>query len=294
MQKNTVEEILVLTDKLSQVVFNPASDGKSKFTVGECKKPMIKTTVKVEALKGELNQFDKAVFMAAVSVQTSSNEFTTIRELFQLLGGGHVLTANMKQAILESIEKLACTRLTITTPVSLLEKFNYSAGKNFNLKSNSANNQAEYEIADYLLPCKTVTEKINGQVVDGAIKFLATSPLVSVAKMKNQIQLRDPNLLQPDIRTSTLTIKLTSYLFERISLIKGSRKQKNKRVNKLQKIITFEKIFYHCGLADATKRQQQQARDNIEKILNFFVEQGFIKQWNFQKKNKSFYSIHFD
>ena len=290
MQKNTVEEILVLTDKLSQVVFNPASDGKAKFTVGECKKPMIKTTVKVEALKGELNQFDKAVFMAAVSVQISGNEFTTIRELFQLLGGGHVLTANMKQTILESIEKLACTRLTITTPVSLLEKFNYSAGKNFNLKRD----RVEYEIADYLLPCSTVAEKINGQVVDGAIKFLADSPLVSVAKMKNQIQLRDSNLLQPDIRTSTLTIKLTSYLFERISLIKGSRKQKNKRVNKLQKIITFEKIFYHCGLADADKWKQQDARKTIEKILNFFVEQGFIKQWNFQKKNKAFYSIHFD
>lgn len=290
MQKNTVEEILVLTDKLSQVVFNPKHSNKKEIHLLECKKPVIATTVKVEALKGELNQFDKAVFLAAVSIQTSSNEFTTIRELFQLLGGGHVLTANMKQAILESIEKLACTRLTITTPVSLLKKFDYSAGKNFNLKRN----RVEYEIADYLLPCRTVAEKINGQVVDGAIKFLATSPLVSVAKMKNQIQLRDPNLLQPDIRTSTLTIKLTSYLFERISLIKGSRKQKNKRVNKLQKIITFEKIFYHCGLADATKRQQQQARDNIEKILNFFVEQGFIKQWNFQKKNKAFYSIHFD
>ena len=112
--------------------------------------------------------------------------------------------------------------------------------------------------------------------------------------MKNQIQLREKILLQPALRTSHLTIQLTSYLFERISNIKGSRKQKNKRVTKLHKIITFEKIFYHCGLSAATKRQQQQARENIEKILNFFVEQGFIKQWSFQKKHNKFYSIHFD
>lgn len=293
---NPANDVTILLDKVFKNAFNPTKKDATKRIVYEGKKKTEPySTITFENFQGSLNQFDKLVFCAAVSEQKAGNKFFTIRRLWQKLGGSHTLTNEMKELISDSIKKLRCTLVNIN--MSLVnDKFHYTDRK-------------EIVFSNYLLPCKSIAAKINGQIVDEAFQFLDTSPLFQVAELKRQFTEQPFELLDvPKLHNSELVMKMKFYLLERITAIVGSHKNRKahitgkkkdggfifKRATKLQKIITFEDIFTQCELTDATKRQKQQARETISKILEYFQQQGLIKSWKFVKKDGSFYSIHFE
>lgn len=290
---NPTKNLTIPLDKVFKNIFNPAKD-KPIRRVTENKRRGIKTVVTFETFKGNLGQFDKLVFCAVISEKNAGNNFFTIRRLFQKMGGSHTLTAEMKKAISDSIERLACTRVEINmTDVS--KKFHYC-------------DKDEVIFKNYLLPCESVEVKINGQIADGAYKILGNSPLFQNSELKKQFTEQPFELLDvPKLHNSVLVMKLKFFLLERITAIIGSHKKYKphitgkkkgggfnyKTVTKLREIITFEDIFEQCELLDADKWQKQDARNIIKKILEHFKEQDFITDWHFEKKNGAFYSIHF-
>lgn len=292
-QLNPTNELTILLDKVFKNVFNPTKDKKIRH-VFEDKQKKIKTVVTFEALKDNLNQLDKFVFCAAISEQRAGNNIFSIRRLWRKMGGSHTLTAEMRKAIADSIERLACTRVEINM-TDINNKNHYTDKK-------------EVIFKNYLLPCKAIEVGINGQIVEGAYQILDNSPLFEVAELKGQFAEQSFELLDVlKLHNSELVLKLKFFLLERITAIIGSHKKRNphivgkkkgggfiyKGATKLQKIITFEDIFEQCELTDATKRQKQQARETITKILNHFVSKNLISEWHFEKKNGAFYSIHF-
>ena len=293
-QLNPTNELTILLDKVFKNVFTPTRDKKIRHVI-EDKRKKIKTVVTFETFKGNLNQLDKFVFCAAISEQRAGNNIFSIRRLWQKMGGSHTLTAEMKKSIAASIEKLACTRVEINM-TDINDKIHYTKKKDVIFRN-------------YLLPCKAVEIGINGQLVEGAYQILDDSPLFEVAELKGQFTEQSLELLDVlKLHNSELVLKLKFFLLERTTAIIGSHKKHKahivgkkkgggyiyKRATKLQKIITFEDIFDQCELSDATKRQKQQARETITKILEHFKDKNFISEWHFEKKNGAFYSIHFE
>ena len=293
LRLNSNSDLTILLDKVFKNVFNPSKNKKIRY-VFEDDKSDVKTVVTFETLKDRLNQFDKCIFSIALSEQRAGNNFFSIRRLWQKIGGSHTLTAAMRKTVSDSVERLSCTRLTIDMS-----------------EVNSKNHYSDKEkviFKNYLLPCKSVEFEINGQIFEGAYQFLDTSPLLEVAELKKQITKQPLELLNvPKLHNSELIIKLKFFLLERITAIIGSHKNHKphivgrkkdgkpiyKRAKKLQKIITFEDIFDQCELSDATKRQKQQTRETIKKVLEHFKDKKFISEWHFEKKNGVYYSIHF-
>jgi hypothetical protein len=61
--------------------------------------------------------------------------------------------------------------------------------------------------------------------------------------------------------------------------IKGSNDENKKHITRLNHSISFNTIFRECGIPAETKDQRQTIRRNVSKILDFFKEQGFIKNY---------------
>ena len=284
----------VLLDKVFKNIFNATKKDVTCRRVWEDRQRGINTMVNLELLKGDLNQLDKFVFCAALSEYRAGNKTFTIRRLFQKMGGSHELTDEMKKLLIESVERLACTRAEINM-TAVNDNFHYCDKK-------------EVIFKNYLLPCKSVEVKINGRTVDGAFQISDVPPLMEATELKKQFSDQPTALLAvPKLHNSELVLKLKFFLLERITAIIGSHKKHKphrvgktkdgkpiyKRAKRLRKIITFEDIFVQCDLSDATGRQRQQARETIAKILDHFKACKLISEWHFEKKNGAFYSVHF-
>ena len=297
IQLQPVNKILVPIDKLSKDVFR-ASEQATEREIVEIKNKHseIITTYDLEFLKGNLNQFDRLIFCAACSEYRAGNEVFSIRRLWQKIGGGCNLPAEMEKRISDSVKKLSCTLIKINM-TQINNKYHYS-------------DKSELIFENYLLPCKSTTLKINGKLVDKVFKIIDEPPLLEVATLKKQFTYCSLTLLDvPRLKNTEQTLKIKSFLLEQVIQIIGSHKTRGKRfcgrgkdgkpiykkiTEPLPKIILLEKLFAQCDLSDATKRQKQQARETIAKILDHFKSEGKITAWHFEPKHGKFYSIHFE
>ena len=293
-QLNPANGLTILIDKLSKDIFD-ATVKSTERAIIEDKRLGIVTEFDLEFLKGNLNQFDKLIFFAICSEYSAGNEIFSIRRLWRKIGGSHTLTDEMKKLILDSVERLACTRAKINmTPIN--DKHHYT-------------DEREMTFNNYLLPCKSVTTRINGQLTEGIFQIIDKPPLLEIAELKKQFATFTSKLLDvPKLRNTELTLKLKSFLFERIIQIVGSYKQRKKHfcgknkdgkclfkgVTKLSKTILFEKIFEQCELSDADRNRKSEYRKTISKIMDHFQKKGLISEWNFEKKDGKFYAILID
>ena len=288
------DKILVPLDKLANSVFKQKNREATERAIYEDKRLGIVTTYDLEFLKGFLTQLDKLVFCAATSEYLVGNKFFSVRRLWQKIGGSHTMTSKTRKLIADSVERLACTRITLNM-TDINEQRHYKDDRQVIRKN-------------YLLPCKVVETKINGQTSDLTFYISDIPPLLEVTEMKKQFTTQPSSLLDvPKLKSTALTLSLKFYLLERITAILGSHKPHKKHfcgkgkdgklafksATKLQKIILLDALFEQCGLSDAVKWQKQEARNVIKKTLDHFQAQHLISEWHFEKKNGAFYSIHF-
>ena len=287
IQQYPSDNLKITIDGLSGKVFS------SELKVGETVKDIIcenrrkKIASYVTLTNGtgqdvQFTEFDRAVFDVCISEQANGNELITPSIVFHQLGGGHVLYDNMKKAIMESIEKLASTRISIDMEESLYKKV-----------YDFENDKAVFR--GYLLPTESIETTINGQNVT-AIRFLSKGIIYGIADMKNQIINSQKNLLAPSVRATPRTIAINHYLLRRSLEIKGSkdRSAKNKHFRPLRKIITLQDMCEKCGIPFDDRTARHDARGSATKILNFFVENKIIKNFHFEKKDGKIYSIVID
>lgn len=294
IQLNPAGKMLIPLDKVCQDVFNPKYHDSLRGIV-EDKKSKIVTKVRIEFLKGDLNPLDKLIFCAAISEQRAGNEIFTIRRLWQKIGGSHTLTAEMKEKIVESVEKLICTRVEVNM-------------SDINAKRHYTDRE-EVIFKDFLLPCQSVEVRVNGKVTDGAYKFWDASPLLKVAELKKQFADRPIALLDvPKLHNSELVLKIKFYLLERITAIIGSHKKRKahitgkkkgggfefKRATKLKTSILLDTLFEQCGLSDAPRWQKQDARNTITKIMNHFKAEKIVADWHFERADGQFHAVEFE
>ena len=219
----------------------------------------------------QLSEFDRAVLDACITEQLADNEYSTPERIYHWLGGGHILTKEMRKAIVDSLERLASVRIEIDMETAK-EKIGYGADR------------GKSTFKGYLMPTEYLEVKINGQLVKSAIHFLKRGVIFAVADAKNQIITCDQKLLEAPIRHSERGIALNHYIVRRTLEIRGSHEasKSNKHISPLRKVILFETMLKKCGLENATRDQRSKARKIVEKILDYEIELGVIKSYAFE------------
>lgn len=294
------KKIVITTDKLKANVFDATNDSTERGIL-EDKKTQILTSFDIrfsEEFKGKnsITAFDELVFDICISEQFKGNQYTTPSIIHRAMGGSKTkLTPKDKDKILQSVRKLATTYIDFDI-TEICQKFGYNDGRS-------------YKYSGYLLPCEYITASVNGWTDSAVIHFLRDSPLLDVAKIKNQFRTCDVALLDvPNVRNTEIVLSLKGYLLRRIQKIIGSHEKHTKHIRgkssdgkfifqqatKLQKIITLDSVFEQCGLSDADRNRKAEYRKSIEKIMNHFRAKSLISEWQFAKKDGKFYSIVFE
>ena len=296
IQVNPTTNLVRPIDKLSKAILRSDLSKNPRRNIIECKRPRIITPLKIEIKKVseefQLSAFDVEVFQACVTHQAAGNEYATISTLYHIMGGGHILTAETKRRIHESLTKLSFIRLDFDMS-EVCELYGYNDGAGFRYSGS-------------VLPFESIRAEVNGQIVEGAIHFLAVSPLLKVAQIKSQFVTANQRLLDvPYLKNTENIVGLKGYLLERILQIKGSYGRKPKtvhngkkkivnKVKPLQKIILFDTLQSDLKLQNLTKSQWQDLRQAVTKILKHFKSENLIATFELKKVGKKFYSIAFD
>jgi hypothetical protein len=121
-----------------------------------------------------INTFDLFVLFSCISIKAAGNTHTTINIIYKTMTGksGEVkLTEKMRQELMQSIDKLRLTPITIDA-TGICAKYNHKPRGRY--------------VKSYLLPAKMAGRGIvNGGYTEDVITFLDDSPLYEIARMKN-------------------------------------------------------------------------------------------------------------
>lgn len=284
-----VKKITVPCDKLSQILFEFSADEytdileyRDQCSCIEVKKgkkaatPFWLELVEDYADKLPPDAFTREVLFHAMNFyQRGFNHVTISMALDSLTGGEekrHVCREQF-EAIKAAIEKLMKTAIKINLR-PFFEAFPKYA-------KNYKGNPDRAELEGTILPCRLVHVEVNGQATL-AVEMLGESPLMTYAKLKNQLMTYDVTPLAISGQRNTPTvITVKNYLLRRIELMKRG----------LNNSILFKTLYENCSLANATKKQKQDVRKTVEETLNSFKADGVIQNFEFERRGNGYRSI---
>jgi hypothetical protein len=107
-----------------------------------------------------LTEFDYAVLDACITEKKNGNAYTTVNRIFHILGGGHILTPQMRVSILESLECLAGVRLHICIDKDAMKKGIIPKDQQGRFRESKTSDS--FVFCGYLLPTESATVTING------------------------------------------------------------------------------------------------------------------------------------
>ena len=219
-----------------------------------------------------LTAYDREVYDAIITLYIDGeNKIMTPRMIYQTMTGNDAAILNPKQAeaINNSITKFMYSNVTIDASEEA-EAYGYDS---FKYNGN-------------LLYAEKITASINNNIME-AIHIIKTPVLYKYASRKNQIGRIKLNLLNSPINKNEEVITLQGYLYRRILTIKGS--------SKLSPVIVYDSIFKAIDINAATqaalRKKKAKVRDHVKVILDYWKEEGFIKNYKENKKGREVYSI---
>lgn len=222
-----------------------------------------------------LNMFARAILTACVSEWVIGNKYTTDNIIYRHITGkpsGSKPTPAIRALILHYIDKMMCTQLSVDM-TEVCKHLKYNDGVSFTLKSP-------------ILPCKYVAEKINGQVSRAVIYFLDESPLLTIARIKNnQLLSVEPRLLNVSEQASSArSISICHYVIQRVLEI---------ILHKMTPIITFKDIYQKCGLVDADYKIKHKVVHEVIEIFRYLKSGGDIQSFEVKKEGNEYQGIEF-
>jgi len=273
------KELMTLTSKVASELFaGDFTPGTGKRINVQRKDLQKKTpvfdvvTVGLEDLKTygveikgrrELTQYDWEIHDAIMTLFKAGNEFITSSMIFDLISGKDGATLNPKQQehITNSITKLMYTVVKIDAS---------EEAKKFNKKID------EFVYDGNLVPAERVTVTLNGTTTETIHPF-RTPPLGDYSERLSQIARIDVKYLNTPVNKNEKTIVLQGFLFRRISAIK--------RNAHFSRVITYESIYDIVDLSDikspgALRNKKNDVRNTTKKILDYWVETGFIVSYS--------------
>lgn len=279
-----LEKIISCNDKLSKILFCLSADeyfdvlqnGISVTvteTVSRGKK--IQTHFKlngggIATLKRPFDEYDRAIFDICNSARESGFIGITRDSIFRALTCSEHRSPRPNQVatIIESIKRLM-TNIEIDFSQTRDKIPKYS--------------DVPAQIISPILPCRILHNVLVNGKLTSIIKFTDESPLMTIARAKKQLITFPVELRNIANQNNTpLVITIKSYLIRRVLEI---------ILHKMTPAITFEDLFNHCLLSNATKKQKQDAREISLNVLAKLKSEGFIKEFELTKKANVYYSI---
>lgn len=229
----------------------------------------VKASIDLEELKGiklsnkNITSYDREVHDSIVSLYVDGgNQYITPLMIYRTMTGNPKakFSPNGKNLndILESIERCSKTRVYIDATDEV-------KAKGYNIE--------QPILKENLIYTRSVSGIYNGEVSEW-IEVLATPVLYKYANSKNQVARMDIKLLNTPVNKNKENIELQGYLRERVQTMKGSKLSRNIRYETVYKRLNINTETYK-----KVRDKQGKIRGTIKEILNYWKEEGFIKDF---------------
>ena len=282
----SLDKIVSCNDKLTKTVFSLSPEeyfdvlknGRSVAVteiISRGKKIQTHFTLNgggIATFKRPLNEFDRAIFDVCNSAQTANFIGITRDSLFRALVGGKNRntrpTTNQVNAIFDSLKRLMTViEIDFSLTRDKIPKYKDVPDK----------------IISPILPCRILHNVLFNGNRTTLIRFTDESPLLKIAHVKKQIITFPVSLRDITNQNNTpLVIMIKSYLIRRVLEIIA---------HNMTPTITFDDLFKHCELIDATRKQKQDARKIVISVMENLKAEGIIKSFALTKKGDSYYSV---
>lgn len=264
-------------DKVSKVVFDLGDKEIEARCVAVIEKNTLnlRITTHVSFISDVLEKFegfDREVAFACMSLYENGNRYTTTEQIYRTMTGN--LSARLpktaERKIQLSLEKL------ISSPI----RINLAGLKTMRYRINDP------ELFGTIVPAQFVTNiSINGSNKT-VIKFLGESPLMTLAKIKNNQLISYPVVLL-DIGggNSSERIIIRNYVWRRIQEVNLHRQMSH--------TITFDDVLSKNGLSDKRREEKKRYRDYLIRCFQAWKLKRIIREYNVVFKGKKVHGITF-
>lgn len=210
-------------------------------------------------ISSPLTSYDRAVYTAVSAIRDASNEYFTLRQVFEVMEGRSKRPSkNQLEKIGKSIEKMSRIRVQIS---------NGTEATYYKHKQGSLS----FRKATYILAVETVSAYINGQYVETCYHFLTPQlPLIDVPKSRGEITTVPADFLQIPLSKTDDTMDLLFYLQRRVSMEKSGTCT-----------VLFNTIFDSLKITEA--KQKQRTPQKVEALLEHLKRTGLISSFKIQK-----------
>jgi hypothetical protein len=199
--------------------------------------------------------FDMFVLFNCISIKAAGNKQTTINIIYKTMTGkdGEVrLTEKMRQELIQSIDKLRLTPITIDA-TGICAKYHHKT-------------KGKY-VKNYLLPAKMAGEGfVNGGLSEDIIVFLDDSPLYEIAMMKNkQIFSINRDVFDvPKVKANKQNLVVRQVL---VTLVYDACHSP-----KVENTVLIDTLMERCGWTGTRARLVEV----VEKCLAYWVEKKYL------------------
>lgn len=213
-----------------------------------------------------LTPTDKRVYIAIAALYNAGAEKITLTQIHEAMGNTGKPSKNQLARINESVYKMARAWITINDAA---EHRAYSYDIDEHRADGKGWTGGKYD--GPLLPIERGQVIVNGQLAEAAIHLFREPPMLTFAKLRNQITSIDIKLLQSPASKTEGNLLIEDYLLTRIA--------KARRSKQAEKIL-FATLFKQTHIED--KKQRQRAPGKIETYLKYYQAEGFIKSYTME------------
>lgn len=218
--------------------------------------------------KKEFNLFDQEVHDAVVSLYLAENKFISPAMVYRAMTGkteSQYIHPKKLREIEESIDKCMFSKLSIDASEEAAA-YGYE--------------QAVYSGA--LLSAEKVSVKMGGNKVT-AYRLLTEPLLYRYAKTCKQVSAVDIKLLDTPVTKTNDTIVLQGYLLRKIEAMKTDRY--------CLRTISYDEIYRTLHVSKENRVQLTRIREYVKDILDFWIEKGYISNYEIIMQGRSFKEI---
>lgn len=269
----TPEEYLALFEEGGEIV-----EVKNFPKVGEIITPYWLELIDEYTDKTPLTMFAKAILTACVSEWVIGNRHITVGVIFRHItgkpsGSNAQPSPAMKELILFFIRKMMCTILRVDM-TEVCKYLNYNDGAPLILNAP-------------ILPCKYVEGvTINGNKSETVIYFYDESPLLTIARVKNnQLLSVEPRLLSISKHSgSPRSISVRHCIIQRVL---------ESFLHERERIIAFDYVFKVCGFMNADSKKKCKVIHEVIEIFEDLMSNGDIISFTIRKDGDNYQAIEF-
>jgi len=269
----TPEEYHALFEEGGEIV-----EVKNFPKVGEIITPYWLELIEEYTDKTPLTMFAKAILTACVSEWVIGNRHITVGIIFRHItgkpsGSNAQPSPAMKELILFFIRKMMCTILRVDM-TEVCKYLNY-------------NNGAPLILNAPILPCKYVEGvTINGNESETVIYFYDESPLLTIARVKNnQLLSVNPRLLSISKHSgSPRSISVRHCVIQRVL---------ESFLHNMEPIIAFDYVFKVCGFMNADSKKKCKVIHEVIEIFEDLMSNGDIISFTIRKDGDNYQAIEF-